>query len=170
MAIFTFEPIDPNAYRRKARMITFALLGQLVIFGLLFAMLLASAFGPGLWPNVFGVVLGLLATSALFAVLRERPWMREVRYVGQLKQSLSHISSYLPALRRGVEEDNRSALDVLAFFYAGLDQMAELNGRTRDANSERDAERRRIDAKREELGLPARVEHFDPQDLSAFTR
>jgi len=76
--VFTLEPHDPTSYRRKARMITFIMAGQLLIFGLLFAMLLTTAFGQSLWLNLLGGLLGLLATSALFAALRDRPWMPAV--------------------------------------------------------------------------------------------
>ncbi|BBI70067.2 hypothetical protein HAALTHF_01080n [Vreelandella aquamarina] len=118
--------------------------GQLIIFGLLFSMLLTTTFGSSVWLNALGVLLGLLATSAMFAALRERPWMTEVRYVWQLKHHLSRISSYLQPLRRAVEEDNRLALDILTFYHQGMAQLAELNGRTTDDDAERLAEKCRL--------------------------
>lgn len=163
---FTLEPYDSTTYRRKARMITFIMVGQLLIFGLLFAMLLTATFGQSLWLNVLGGILGLLATSAMFAALRDRPWMQEVGYVWQLKQHLSQINSHLPALRRAMQEDNRTALDILAFYHQGLTQLAEFNGR---APSD-DGERQRVSERREALDLPVQVEQFDPQDLHAFKR
>ncbi|MGO2242597.1 MAG: DUF3087 family protein [Halomonas sp.] len=168
--VFNLEHHDPETYRRKARMISFAMAGQLIIFGLLFSMLLTSTFGSSLWLNVLGVVLGLLATSALFAVLRERPWMAEVRYVWQLKHHLSHVSSYLAPLRRELEENNRTALDLLTFYHQGMAQLAELNGRTANSDPERLAEKSQLKIKREEQGLPPRVESVDTQDLQAFKR
>ncbi|RUR31497.1 DUF3087 family protein [Vreelandella andesensis] len=168
--VFTLEQHNPSSYQRKARMISIAMAGQLIVFGLLFSMLLTSAFGSSLWLNGLGVFLGLLATSALFAVLKDRPWMTEMRYVWQLKHHLSHISGYLQPLRRGVEEGNRVALDIVTFYHQGMTQLAELNGRTTDDDSERLAEKMQIKLKREELGLPAQVDGFDPQDLKAFKR
>jgi len=167
---FTLEQHSPDAYRRKARMISIAMAGQLVVFGLLFSMLLAATFGGSFWINALGVLLGLLATSAMFAVLRDRPWMTEMRYVWQLKHHLSHISGYLKPLRKGVEENNRVALDIVTFYHQGMTQLAELNGRTTDDDAERLAEKMQIKIKREELGLPEQVNRFDPQDLSAFKR
>ncbi|MDR5875391.1 DUF3087 family protein [Vreelandella gomseomensis] len=164
--VFTLEPHDPTSYRRKARMITFIMAGQLLIFGLLFAMLLTTAFGQSLWLNVLGGVLGLLATSAMFAALRDRPWMQEVGYVWQLKQHLSRINGHLPALHQATGEDNRTALDILAFYHQGLAQLAAFNGR----EPSDDNESRRIREHRVSLGLPAEVERFDPQDLHAFKR
>ncbi|SNY97295.1 DUF3087 family protein [Halomonas sp. hl-4] len=164
--VFTLEPYDPTTYRRKARMITFIMAGQLLIFGLLFAMLLTGAFGPSLWLNILGGVLGLLATSAIFAALRDRPWMREVGYVWQLKQHLARINGYLPALRNAIGEDNRTALDILAFYHQGLAQLAEFNGRS----PSNDGERQRVNERRAALALPPQVERFDPQDLQAFKR
>lgn len=168
--VFNLEHHDPEAYRRKARVISFAMAGQLIIFGLLFSMLLTSTFGSSLWLNVLGVVLGLLATSALFAVLRERPWMAEVRYVWQLKHQLSQVSGYLAPLRREFEENNRTALDLLTFYHQGMAQLAELNGRAANSDPERLAEKNQLKIKREEQGLPPQVESVDTQDLQAFKR
>lgn len=165
---FSLEQHDPDTYRRKARMISVAMAGQLIIFGLLFSMLLTTTFGSSIWLNALGVLLGLLATSAMFAALRERPWMTEMRYVWQLKHHLSRISSYLQPLRRAVEEDNRLALDILTFYHQGMAQLAELNGRTTDDDAERLAEKMQVKVKREALGLPKEVDAFEPQDLSAF--
>lgn len=168
--VFTLEQHDSDKYRRKARMISFAMAGQLIIFGMLFSMLLTSTFGNSVWLYVLGILLGLLATSALFAVLRERPWMSEMRYVWQLRQHLAQISGFLPTLRRALEEDNRSALDIVTFYHAGVAQLAELNGRTPPDDATWQAEKKRLAEKREALGLPARVDTFDTQDLHAFKR
>ena len=165
---FSLEQHDPASYQRKARIISVAMAGQLIIFGLLFSMLLTTTFGSSVWLNALGVLLGLLATSAMFAALRERPWMTEVRYVWQLKHHLSRISSYLQPLRREVEQDNRLALDILTFYHQGMAQLAELNGRTTDDDGERLAEKMQVKVKREALGLPKEVTTFDPHDLSAF--
>ncbi|MYL22287.1 DUF3087 family protein [Halomonas alkaliantarctica] len=170
MAVFKLEQYEPEVYRRKARMISFAMAGQLIIFGMLFSLLLTSALGSSLWLNALGVFLGLLATSALFAVLKDRPWMNEVRYAWQLKHHLSQISGYLPTLRKAVKEDNRVALDILTFYHQGMSQLAELNGRTTDDDAERLAEKMEVKLKREELDLPDHVDGFDPQDLQAFKR
>ena len=168
--VFQLEAYEPEVYRRKARMISVAMAGQLIIFGMLFAMLLTTTFGSSFWLNALGVLLGLLATSALFAALKDRPWMNEVRYVWQLKHHLGQISGYLSTLRREVQHDNRVALDILTFYHQGMQQLAELNGRTPDDDAERLAEKLEVKLKREELGLPSDVSRFDPQDLNAFKR
>jgi len=167
---FQLEDHDPETYRRKARLISLAMAGQLIVFGLLFVQLLQLAFDGGFWLNVLGVFLGLVATSLVFAVLRERPWMTEVRYVWQLKHQLSRISGYLPALRRGMAEGNDTALAVLAFYHQGMAQLAELNGRTLDDDAELLAEREVVRTARRERGLPEEVSGLDPHDLDAFRR
>lgn len=167
---FQFEDHDPETYRRKGRFISLAMAGQLIVFGLVFVQLLQAAFDGGLWLNVLGVLLGLVATSLVFAVLRERPWMVEVRYVWQLKHQLSRVSGYLPALRRGMAEGNDTALAVLAFYHQGMAQLAELNGRTLDDDAELLSEREVVQAARRERGLPERVSGLDPHDLDAFRK
>lgn len=167
---FRFEQHDPETYRRKAKMISLAMAAQLIVLGLVFSQLLQVAFDGGFWLNLVGVLLGLLATSMTFAVLRERPWMTEMRYVWQLKHHLSRVSAYLPALRRAVEEGNGTALAILSFYHQGMAQLAELNGRTLDDDAELLAERQKVRLARRESGLPETVDGFDPQDLAAFKR
>ncbi|MBW6390497.1 DUF3087 family protein [Billgrantia antri] len=167
---FTFEHPDPETYRRKARIISVAMAGQLIVFGLVFSQLLVAAFGSSLWLNVLGVFLGLLATSLTFAVLRERPWMREMRYVWQLKHHLSRVSGYLGTLRQEMDRGNDVALHLMTFYHQGMAQLAELNGRTLDDDAELLGERARIRSLREERGLPERVEGVDPNDLAAFRK
>lgn len=167
---FTFEHHDPETYRRKAKIISVVMAGQLIVFGMLFAQLLTATFGSSLWLNALGVFLGLLATSLTFAVLRERPWMREMRYVWQLKHHLSRVSGYLGTLRREMDRGNAVALHLMTFYHQGMAQLAELNGRTLDDDGELIAERLKIRELREEKGLPERVEGFDPHDLAAFRK
>ncbi|KAA0012112.1 DUF3087 family protein [Billgrantia pellis] len=167
---FAFEHHDPETYRRKARIISVVMAAQLIVFGVLFAQLLTATFGSSLWLNALGVLLGLFATSMIFAVLRERPWMREMRYVWQLKHHLSRLSGYLATLRREAEQGNDVALHLLTFYHQGMVQLAELNGRTLDDDGELLAERLRLRQQREEKGLPERVDGFDPHDLDAFRK
>jgi hypothetical protein len=167
---FTFEHHDPDTYRRKARIISVVMAGQLIVFGMLFAQLLTATFGSSLWLNALGVFLGLLATSLTFAILRERPWMREMRYVWQLKHHLSRVSGYLGTLRREMDRGNEVALHLMAFYHQGMAQLAELNGRTLDDDGELLDERLKVRQLREEKGLPERVEGFDPHDLAAFRK
>lgn len=168
--MFRFESHDPDTYRRKARLISVAMAAQLIVFGLLFSQLLTATFGSSLWLNALGVLLGLIATSLVFAVLRDRPWMTELRYVWQLKHHLSRVSGYLPALRRGMQEGNHNALGILAFYHRGMAQLAELNGRTLDDDAELLSERHALKLARAEQGLPEQVDGFEPEDLAAFKR
>ncbi|WP_447554113.1 DUF3087 family protein [Vreelandella sp. EE22] len=166
---FTLQEQDPDRYRRKARMISVVMVAQLVIFSMLFSLLLSSALGNTFWAHALGIVLGLLATSALFAGLKERPWMAEIRYIWQLKNHLSQIQGYYPSLERAMDQDNRAALDILSFYHAGVDQIAALNNR-RQRDPARQVQQERVLTRREALALPDRVTVFDPHDLSAFTR
>ncbi|MEX0744958.1 MAG: DUF3087 family protein [Phycisphaeraceae bacterium] len=167
---FHFEDHDPAHYRRKAKIISVAMAAQLIVFGLVLSQLLTAVFEGGFWWNVLGVLLGLVATSLVFAVLRERPWMAEMRYVWQLKHYLSRVSGYLATLRRAVDEGNDVALHLLTFYHQGMAQLAELNDRTLDDDSELLAERLRLRQLRREKGHPEQVDGFDPEDLAAFRK
>lgn len=170
MARFILQHQDTDAYRRKSRIISLVMAGQFVVLGMLFAMLLTAAFGSSLALNALGVLLGLLATSAMFAVLKDRPWMTEVRYVWQLKHHLGQVSGYLSTLRRAMDNDDRTALDLVTFYHQGMAQLAEMNDRTTDDDAERLAEKMQVKLKREELELPEQVEGFNPDDLQAYKR
>ncbi|TFH88370.1 DUF3087 family protein [Billgrantia azerbaijanica] len=165
---FRFEDHDPETYRRKARFVAVAMAAQFIVFGVVFAQLLTANFGSSLWLNALGVFLGLLATSLVFAVLRERPWMADMRYAWQLKHHLARLSSHLSTLRRAVEEGDDVALHLLTSYHQGMAQLAELDGRTLDDDSERAAERVWVRGLRRDRGLPERVEGFDPEELRAF--
>ncbi|WP_148253297.1 DUF3087 family protein [Aidingimonas lacisalsi] len=168
--IFRLESCDAGRYRRKARIISVAMAAQMVVLGIAFSQWLAYAFGTGVWCYLLGMLFGLLATSVIFAVLIERPWLSEMRYAWQLRQRLSQIRGYLPALRQAVDDDNPTALDVLAFYHRGLEQLAVLNGRALDEGADRQAEKAVVQRRREMLGLPPDVDGFDPEDLSAFKK
>ncbi|MEC9484120.1 MAG: DUF3087 family protein, partial [Halomonas sp.] len=72
--IFRFERHDPQQYRRKARMLAAIVIAQFIVLGLVFSQMLTARFGSSLGMNALGVLLGLLGTSIVVAVLRERPW------------------------------------------------------------------------------------------------
>ncbi|GAB2780500.1 DUF3087 domain-containing protein [Halomonas shantousis] len=164
-----FESHDSRLYRRKAKFMAVIVAGQFIILGLLFSQLLTSRFGSSLGMNALGVLLGLLATSVVVAVLRDRPWMRDQRYVWELKRHLARISAHLPALRQaGLERCDPQALDLLAFYHQGMQQLADLNGRTVDDDSERLAERLRVRQARRECQLPEQVNEVDLEALDAF--
>lgn len=166
---FRFERHDPARFRRTSRRMAIVVAVQFIVLGLVFSQLLTARFGSSLGMNALGVLLGLLATSVVVAVLRERPWMRDQRYAWELKRHLARVSAYLPALRRaGFEERDPRALDLLAFYHQGMQQLADLNGRTPDDDSERLAERLRVRQTRETVNLATEVDGLDPAALKAF--
>ncbi|UYG08203.1 DUF3087 domain-containing protein [Halomonas sp. M4R1S46] len=167
---FRFASHDPHTYRRTSRLVGLAMAGQLIVFGLVFTQLLGTAFTPSLWLNGLGVLLGLVATSLVLAVLRDRPWLGPVRYGWRLKQRLSTVSGYLPALRRGMADGDERALAVLAFYHQGMAQLGELDGRTLDDDAELLAERQALRLARQARRLPERVDGLDEADLADFKR
>ncbi len=162
---FRFEAHDPEAYRRQSRRASIAMAALFLVLGLCFSQLLTWAFGSSVWLNALGVLLGLLITSGLIAVLKERPFMAQVRYGWRLKQSLSRVSAHLPALRRALADDDPAALEVLSFYYQGIAELSHLDGRSLDDDGERLAERLAIQQRRREAGLPERVPGFDERRL-----
>ncbi|GHC24282.1 DUF3087 family protein [Aidingimonas halophila] len=168
--IFRFESHDPDRYRRKARIISLSMSAQVIVLAVVFSQLLSLGLDGGLWRYLTGILLALLATSLIFAILLERPWMAEMRYAWELRQRLSQVRGYLPTLRQAIEENNPTALEVLAFYHQGLEQLAALNGRTLDDDTERQAEKAVVRQRREAHGMPPTVDGFDPEDLRAFKK
>ncbi|SHE63684.1 Protein of unknown function [Modicisalibacter ilicicola DSM 19980] len=166
---FRFEHHDPGQFRRKSRLMAVVVTGQFIVLGVLFSQVLTARFGSSLGMNALGVLLGLLTTSVVVAVLRERPWLADQRYAWELKHHLARVSAHLSTLRdAGLERHDPRALDLLAFYHQGMQQLAELNGRTPDDDSERLAERLRVRRVRESLNMPVEVDGLDPGTLKAF--
>nr|WP_299243966.1 DUF3087 family protein [uncultured Halomonas sp.] len=166
---FRFEHHDPEQFRRKSRFMAIMVTAQFAVLGLVFSQLLTARFGSSLAMNAVGVLLGLLATSAMVAILRQKPWLQDQRYAWELKHHLARVSAHLSTLRTaGLEGHDPRALDLLAFYHQGMQQLSELNGRTTDDDSERLAERLRVRKIRESLNMPAEVAGLDPQALKRF--
>lgn len=155
---FYFEDHEPERYRRLTRLVGMAMAVMLVVFSLIFTQLLNAFFIGGWWLNVLAVGLGLAATSLIVARLRHKEWMEPISYGWRLKQRLSRVSGYLPALRRGLDTCDPEALAVLAFYHQGMAQLSVLDGRALDDDAELLAERQRVRLARLELGLSERVE------------
>ncbi|MEC9482263.1 MAG: DUF3087 family protein, partial [Halomonas sp.] len=97
------------------------------------------------------------------------PWMRDQRYAWELKRQLTRIGAYLPKLRQaGLERHDPQALDLLAFYHQGMQQLADLSGRTFDDDSENLAERLRVRQTREAQALPDIIDSLDLKTLEAF--
>lgn len=167
---FYFEDHEPERYRRLTRLVGMAMAALLVMFSLIFTQLLNTWYSGGWWLNVLAVGLGLAATSLVFALLRHKAWMEPISYGWRLKQRLSRVSGYLPALRRGLEASNPKALAVLGFYHQGMAQLSTLDGRAMDDDAELLAERQRVRLARLELNLDERVEGLSDADLAAFQR
>lgn len=168
--VFRFEKYAPERYRRLSRLVGMAMAAQLIVFSLIFTQLLNAYFEGGWWLNVLAVGLGLAATSLVVVRLRSHDWMGPISYGWRLKQQLSRVSGYLPALRRGLDDADPKALAALGFYHQGMAQLAELDGRTIDDDAELLAERQRVRLARLELGLDVRVEGFDDAVLAGFKR
>lgn len=167
---FYFEEHEPERYRRLTRRVGVAMAVLLIIISLVFTQLLNTWYSGGGWLNVLAVALGLAATSLVFTLLRHNPWMEPISYSWRLKQRLSRVSGYLPALRRGLEAHDPRALAVLGFYHQGMAQLTRLDGRAMDDATELLAERQHVRLTRLELGLSELVEGLDDDDLAAFQR
>ncbi|MGO2131301.1 MAG: DUF3087 family protein [Halomonas sp.] len=137
---FYFEDHEPERYRRLTRLVGMAMAAMLIVF------------------------------SLIFTQLRHKAWMEPISYSWRLKQRLSRVSGYLPALRRGLEERDPSALTVLSFYHQGMAQLTTLDGRAMDDATELLAERQQVRLARLELGLSERVEGLSDADLARFKR
>ncbi|MFD2192144.1 DUF3087 family protein [Pistricoccus aurantiacus] len=168
--MFRLESVDARRYRHKSKRVGWTMAALLLVFGLAFSQLLVQSFGSSFWLNALGVLLGLLATSLIFAWWRRRPDMAEVRYVTRLKQHLARVSAHLSTLRQASRQGDVRALDLLAFYHQGMAQLETLEGRTMDDDAERLAERLELRKQRQLHGLPDEVAGFDPAELDAFRR
>lgn len=131
--IFVITPMDPEHYRAKTRLSTFAIAGLFLLLGLGISSVLVQLFGePGgdnLRWNIGGVLVGLAVTVALVRwVFWQQPWMAPAVYGWRLKRTLMRVTNVMHHVKAGVAAQQPVAMAVLRFYHLGLTQMHQLDG------------------------------------------
>lgn len=126
--------IDKQRYRQRLNRITVLSILALLVISLSSSTLLITLFGSSdgsnFWLNFAGVVIGCLVVGVSLKRLRRHPYFAEVAYIWDLKHELNLIQRKLRAIQAAAEQNDPTALLVLAYSYAGSRLIWQLDDNT----------------------------------------
>ncbi|MCK8044850.1 DUF3087 domain-containing protein [Shewanella sp. 1CM18E] len=166
--------IDKQTYRKNTNLVIMGFVASLAILALVFGAILIHFFGAppsasgestgNFHLNVMGVVLALGLCSAVLNSQKQKPFLKEVYYVWQLKQLHNQIYRKLAKIKQAAERNEPTAFIILSFYFASLKQVYTLDDNTLTlATVESDLNQ--LNDKIAALGLTITPEQFEPQML-----
>ena len=172
--------IDKSLYRKNLNLVTIILVVSLSLLSLLFGAALIAAFGVNgsesvssgdstgnFHLNLLGVVLAAATCVGVIIYIKDRPWLREVYYVWQLKALHNRIYRRLKSIKAAAKQGDVNALIILNYYYAGLKQIYFLDNNTLTI-SKVDNDIAELEHTITELQLTILVEQFDVGMLNDF--
>lgn len=130
---FTLKDLDPETYRQQSRRSSTIIIIVFAVSAMLLSSLLVYFFGSNetsnfKW-NITGVILGLLFTATMVkSAFASQPWMAASLYGWQLKRSLMSVTNIMHHVKKGVNDNDHTAMRTLRFYHLGLLQMHKLDG------------------------------------------
>jgi hypothetical protein len=165
------EEIDKSRYRQRFRIVFVAIVVVLAVVALGTSTLLITLFGtPGethFWLNLAGVVVAAGVVAVTLIQLRPHPYMREVVYVWDLKQTLNQIYRKQKNIEPFVEKNDPDAIAIMYFFHRGSQQLYELDDNTITMDSIR-LKVRALERQIEALGLDITTDSYRKAMLERF--
>jgi len=126
--------ISKQRYSKHYRLIFWGVIAIMMSVAVASSSLLIQAFGEpsgsNFWLNVAGVVIAAIVISSLFRSYKTHPFMYEVMYVWDLKQTLNKIYRKQRKITPHLENGEINALTVMHFYYQGSKQLYELDNNT----------------------------------------
>lgn len=86
--------------------------------------------GTHFWLNVAGVAIALITIGSILNKYKGHEFMTEVYYVWRLKQQINYIHRKSIKLNKAVEENDPTAILIMAFYYKACRQLYELDDNT----------------------------------------
>lgn len=128
------EKIDKQRYRKHLNKVIIA--GILALTALSLGISQSAIFlftdreGSHFWLNVAGVASALLIIGSVLNKYKNHDFMTEVYYVWRLKQQINYIHRKSIKLNKAVEENDATAILIMAFYYKACRQLYELDDNT----------------------------------------
>ncbi|MBY6186149.1 DUF3087 domain-containing protein [Marinobacter hydrocarbonoclasticus] len=132
--------IDPKAYRRRVNQVSIGFVGALAVLSVSLGALSIALFGQpapvagestgNFHLNVMGVLLALALCSAVFAGMKDKPFMADVMYVWQLKQLHNRIYRKQKAIETAAEAGDAAALSIMEFYHRSRALVYRLDNNT----------------------------------------
>ncbi|WP_108945810.1 DUF3087 domain-containing protein [Shewanella halifaxensis] len=166
--------IDKQTYRKNTNLVIMGFVASLAILALVFGALLIQLFGAppsasgestgNFHLNLIGVILALAVCSAVLNSQKQKPFLKEVYYVWQLKQLHNQIYRKLAKIKQAADSNDQTAFIILSFYFASLKQVYTLDDNTLTLATV-DSDLNQLNEKIAALGLTITPEQFDPQML-----
>ena len=117
------KQIDKARYRKHLNIVIVACVLVFAAGSLLIAQGLIALFpdesGSHFHWNLTGVIITAVLIGTLLNTYRKHPFMTEVVYVWELKQSLNKINRKLAKIKPAAEQGDINAMIILQYSYAG---------------------------------------------------
>lgn len=163
--------VDKARYRKHLNIVIVASIAVFALGSLAVSQLLILLYpdpnGAHFHWNLLGVVLSGVVVCVLLNHYRRHPFMTEVTYVWELKQTLNQITRKLNKLKQAAEEGNVSAMTIIQFSYSGSRLLWQLDDNT-IVMEELAIEQAKLDALAVKRNVKLDISHFDIQDLAQF--
>lgn len=135
--------VDKATYRKRLNIVICGFIGTLLVLSLVLASLIISTLGDYIVTaedgvtvvnnfryNLLGVILSVLACSAIWHQLKHKPYFEDIYYVWQVKQLHNKIYRKVKKIRAAANEDNIDAFVILNFYHHTRKQVYLLDDNT----------------------------------------
>ena len=126
--------INKARYRKHLNQVIIACVAALTIGSLGVAQLLIQLFpdvdGSHFHWNLTGVVVTCIVIGLVLKKHKAHPFMTEVSYVWDLKQSLNKITRKMAKLKQAAQQGDMDAMTAIQYSYAGSRQLWQLDDNT----------------------------------------
>ena len=161
------ENIDKARFKKHLNRFQAALVVGLMVLSLLLSELYIALWGgeeSNTMLNVAAVITALLLLAGVMNLLKEQPWMYEIRYVKQLKGELNRIYRASKKLEEALAADKPEAIIVKYFQLHGSKHLYQLEDNTLTME-EQNRQIAELDERIAALGMTVAVEDYSPQLL-----
>lgn len=163
--------INPERYRQRLNKVIFACIGILSVGSLSISQLLIflfpSAEGSHFHWNLFGVVLTATLLITVLMKLKKHPFLFEISYVWDLKQTLNSINRRMKKIEAASQTGDKTAINMLHFSYSGSRQLWELDNNTITINHLTSLENKLTElAKKHQVTLD--INHYNSNQLVEY--
>ncbi len=166
------KEISKQRYSKHYRLVFWAVVAIMLAVSLASSSIMIHFFGSpeggNFWLNVAGVLVAALVVASMFRSYRQHPFMYEIMYVWELKQSLNRIYRKERKIKPHMAAGKRDAPVVMNFYYQASKQLYLLDNNTitMDDLSRRMQE---LDDLLANYDIQVSVEQYDPAMLEQFS-
>lgn len=127
------KQIDKVAYKKRLNQVQFGAVGALFVLGMGLAEMYRAIWADGessTWLNAAGVLTAVAILAGVFKLIRDKPWMADIRYTWKLKQELNRIYRHVKFVEAGVADNDPDALKIHYFSLHGSKHLYEIEDNT----------------------------------------